>query len=426
MKTKLVIFGISGDLGRHKLLPALEHIVAAGYGDDVEIIGVSRHNIGVSQLVRVASNLIERTRIFMMNLADPAEYGRLREHINLRPEEQVIVYLSVPPSASAQIAEYMGRAGINTPNVKMLFEKPFGVDLVSAEEVIEQIAQYYDEQQIYRVDHYLAKEMAQNIITFRSSNALFSHIWHRHVIQSVHIVASETIGIEGRAQFYEQTGALRDIVQGHLLQLLALVLLDIPAEFDWQDLPRLRYEALAQLRPADPALCVRGQYDTYRAEVNNPKSDTETYVSLQLESRDERWKNIPLTLTTGKALKTRTTEIHVCLRKAHTAQCDEIIFHIQPDEGISIQLYTKRPGYSSELEPRRLSFRYEPDERLPDAYEQVLVDAIYGKKNLFTESNEVLASWRILQPILDAWSFGKGPLYTYAAGTSHLAIGPKP
>lgn len=421
MKTKLVVFGITGDLSRRKLLPALDRIISTGGFDDLTVIGVSRREVDVHALIADAlgsSELSDRMSIFSMDLAKPGEYDALREHINLQADEQLLVYLSVPPTASAQIVGFLGGAGLNTPNVKILFEKPFGMDLVSAEEAIARTARYYDEDQIYRIDHFLAKAMAQNIVTFRASNAIFGHLWHAKAISRIEVVASEKIGIEGRVQFYEQTGALRDIVQGHLMQLLALTLLDVPAELDWDKLPELRMAALAQIQPADPAKATRAQYESYEAEVANQNSQTETFVSLRLSSKAERWKDVPLILTTGKALDHKRTEVRIYFKKYSDSQTNCLVLGIQPNEGIEVELYTREPGYDYQLERQRLSFTYPADVPLPDAYEQVLVDAMRSRKSLFTGSDEVLRSWEILKPIQDAWNMDNRPLRKYANGAT--------
>ena len=420
MTTKLLIFGITGDLSTRKLLPALSAIFKTGEFDDVEIIGVSRRQVDVGELLRssVGEEALEsRVRVFSMDLAEAADYARLREYVALTPDEQLIVYLSVPPSAASQIVDFMGEAGINTPNIKLLFEKPFGVDLSSAEEMIARTARYYAEDQIYRIDHYLAKEMSQNIVAFRGGNAMFAHVWNNQAIEKIEIIASEKIGIEGRAGFYEQTGALRDVLQGHLMQLLALTLMDIPNELDWNKLPELRLAALAALVPADPARAIRAQYDSYQAEVENPGSLTETFASVELESTAPQWKGVPIHLVTGKALDRKTTEVRLHFRKQHDAQSNCLTLYIQPNEGVAIELFTKKPGYDRELESRQLAFTYPEDTVLPDAYEQVIVDAIRSRKSLFTSSDEVLMSWRVLQPLLNAWSMQDGPLSQYAVGS---------
>jgi glucose-6-phosphate 1-dehydrogenase len=421
MKTKLLIFGITGDLSTRKLLPALSKIIHAETVDNVEIIGVSRRDVDAKELLQSSlgnTDLEKSVRIFTMDLARAEEYERLRESVNLGDDEQLLVYLSVPPQSAAQIVDFLGEAKMNTSNVKLLFEKPFGVDLQSAQEVIARTARYYQEAQIYRIDHYLAKEMAQNIVALRGGNALFNHVWNGEAIESMELVALEEITIEGRAQFYEQAGALRDVLQGHLMQLLALVLMDIPGKFDWDKLPSSRLAALEQLQPASPQKAVRAQYDGYRNEANNSGSMVETFVSVRLESTDERWKNVPFTLTTGKALNKKSTEVRINFRKFHDAQSNCLVLRIQPNEGVEIELFTKKPGYEREFETRTLAFNYPEDTLLPDAYEQVLVDAIRSRKSLFTSSEEVLTSWRLLQPLQTAWEMDNSSLKTYAVGAS--------
>lgn len=419
MKTKLLIFGITGDLSTRKLLPALGAIKKTGDFDQVEVIGVSRSEVKGEDILSSAlgdvSGLTSLT-VFTMNVAEAEDYKKLWDYLSLEPDEQLLVYLSVPPTAASQIVDFMGQTGLCTDNVKILFEKPFGVDLISARQVIEQASKYYQESQIYRIDHYLAKEMAQNIVAFRGGNALFAHIWNNASIEKIELRATETIGIEGRAGFYEQTGALRDVLQGHLMQLLALTIMDIPSDLNWSELPQRRYEALRLIRPADPQAAERAQYDTYETEVDNAGTLTETFVSVTLFSDDPNWKGVPLVLTTGKALNEKTTEVKIHFRKGHEAQSNCLTLHIQPNEGVEIELFTKKPGYDRDFEAQKLAFSYPDDTVLPDAYEQVLVDAIRSHKSLFTSSSEVLESWRILQPLLDAWSMDMTPLPKYTKG----------
>lgn len=425
MRTKLLIFGITGDLSRRKLLPALKQLYATGRYDDMEIIGVSRREVDVPALLHEAvgdTSFADKVSVFSMDLADAHDYVRLKEYIALTETEQLICYLSVPPAAVSQIVALMGEAGLNTPNVKLLFEKPFGMDTASAVEALARTEQHYSEQQIYRIDHYLAKEMAQNIVAIRGRNALFSRLWSAEHIEKIEILASETIGIEGRVQFYEQTGALRDVVQGHLLQLLALVLMDIPDDFDWQQLPARRLDALKYLIPADPARAVRAQYAGYQTEVENLGSQIETFVSVELFSRDPDWAGVPIRLTTGKALREKTTEIHMYLRKNHEAESNRITFRIQPNEGVEIDLYVKKPGYGRDFATETLGFTYADDKQLPDAYERVLVDAISSHKNLFTEGGEVLRSWQLLQPLLDAWAFADAPIRLYEKNSTPIEV----
>ena len=426
MKTKLLIFGITGDLSTRKLLPALRSIIASKeLHGDLEIIGVSRRDVDIKALLMSSlgdTHLASHMRVVKMDMAKIEDYKDLREQVMLQHGEQLLIYLSVPPMAAGQIVDFLGRTGFTASNVKLLFEKPFGVDLESAKDVIARTSQYFEEAQIYRIDHYLAKEMAQNIVAFRGGNALFGHVWNGNAIEKIEVVALESITIEGRAGFYEQTGALRDFVQGHLMQLLALVLMDIPSDFGWDMLPSLRLDALRSIVSADPRLAVRAQYEGYQHEAGNLGSQTETFVSLHLSSKAEQWRNVPLVLTTGKALNKKLTEIRVFFRKFHDAQSNCLVFKIQPDEGIDIELYTKKPGYERKMERRKLSFAYEEDAILPDAYEQVLVDAISTQKSLFTSGDEVLESWRVLQPILDSWSMADQPLFIYPKGSSTHTI----
>nr|MDQ3093742.1 glucose-6-phosphate dehydrogenase [bacterium] len=308
--------------------------------------------------------------------------------------------------------------GLNSPNVKVLFEKPFGVDFESAKEMVKRTSQYFDDSQIYRIDHYLAKEMAQNIVAFRSGNALLAHVWDSRAIESIDIYASETVGIEGRAIFYEQVGALRDFVQGHLMQLLSLVLMDIPPQLDWDKLPAQRLTALKSLEPVDVEKAMRAQYIGYPEDVNNAGSQTETFVSIKLKSTMPAWYDVPITLSTGKALDQKRTEIKINFKAFRGQLSNCLKFKIQPDEGVEIELFTKKPGYSRDLEKRKLEFRYPEDTELPEAYEQVIVDAINSHKSLFTSSEEILESWRVLQPLLDTWSLDDTPLLRYNRGAS--------
>jgi glucose-6-phosphate 1-dehydrogenase len=421
MKTKLLIFGITGDLSIRKLLPALKEIYATGEFDDLSIIGVSRRDVNVDELLTSSlgdAELADKVSIFSMDLAKSDDYTRLKDYVALGDDEQLIAYLSVPPAAATDIVDFMGQAGLNTPNVKILFEKPFGMDLTSAHDMIAHTARYYTEEQLYRIDHYLAKEMAQNIVAFRGRNALFGNIWNNNFVQAIEVVASEKIGIEGRAHFYEQTGALRDLVQGHLMQLLALTLMDIPHDFEWNELPALRLRALEQLQPVDPAKAYRAQYEGYQDEAGNPGSLTETFVALELESKQPRWLDVPIRLITGKALAEKTTEIRIHLKKLHEAQSNTIVFRIQPNEGIDIELFAKKPGYDRDFETRHLELKFPEDAKLPDAYEHVLVDAIRGQKNLFTSGPEVIRSWEILAPLQHAWSMSHEQLPTYPVGSS--------
>lgn len=416
MKTKLVIFGITGDLARQKLIPALKKIVVSKSLDELELVGVSRHEIDIKEIV--GKELAGLSSSYLLNVDNLDDYKKFKKHLNLKRDEQVVFYLSVPPLAATQIADNLGQARLNGKNVKILFEKPFGVDLQSARDMVKRTSRFFDEDQIYRIDHYLAKEMAQNIVAFRSGNAMLRHVWSRQSIERIEILALEEVGVRGRAQFYEQTGALRDLLQGHLMQLLSLVLMDTPSKLDWDQLPRLRYQALDRLLPADPKRAVRAQYKNYREEVDNPESVIETFVAVEVFSDSSTWEDVPIRLITGKALNQKTTEINVYFRASHIEQSNCLRFKIQPDEGVEIDLYIKKPGYEREFEMKKLLFKYPEETVLPNAYEQVIVDAVLSRKSLFTGSSEILESWRVLQPLLDAWALDSAPLKTYRRGSS--------
>jgi glucose-6-phosphate 1-dehydrogenase len=425
MSTKLIIFGITGDLSTRKLLPALAQIIDTGRFDDLTVIGVSRRDVNIAEILQSslgANNLESKISGYKMDVSHPDDYIQLKDYVALGPDDQAIIYLSVPPLAAAEIVELLGQSGFNTPNVKLLLEKPFGVDLASAHDMIDNVARYFQESQIYRIDHYLAKEMSQNIVAFRRGNALFSHVWNNGSIERIEVVASEKIGIEGRADFYEQTGALRDIVQGHLMQLLSLTLMETPEHMEWDDTPRLRAEALSYVAVADPTHAVRGQYDSYKDEVNNPTSTTETFVSLELHSDHESWRGVPLILTTGKGLAEKYTEVRVHFKKSHDSQTNCLIFKIQPHEGVEIELSVKKPGYDRDFETKKLSFEYPADTTLPDAYEQVIVDATLSRKSLFASSDEVLRSWEILQDVQRVWAENGDGIRVYESGSTPAHI----
>jgi glucose-6-phosphate 1-dehydrogenase len=264
--------------------------------------------------------------------------------------------------------------------------------------------------------------MAQNLLTFRRANALFRKTWSGEFIESIDIIAIESIDIEGRAVFYEQTGAMRDVLQSHLLQLAALVLMDLPTAKDWDKVQLLRAKALANLSVSQKSdirnYAVRGQYEGYRAEVGHPHSTVETFVSLSLESSDPKWKGVPVRLIAGKALDKKLTEIRVRYRKEEAFESNDLHLRIQPDEGVSMDMWAKRPGYDDALNPHTISFLYgEHYESLPDAYERVLVDAIRGKRSLFLSSEEVLASWRVVEPVQKHWSLSEEGPVVYPKGS---------
>ena len=349
-----------------------------------------------------------------MDLDDPAAYKELDTLIKTfekgADDPQRIFYLAIPPTASQPVVEQLGSTGLaKVPGTKLLLEKPFGTDLKTAEELIEHIHSHFDEHQVYRIDHYLAKEMTQNLVVFRSGNSLFKRTWNKDFIESIQIVMTEQIGIEGRSTFYEQTGALRDIIQSHLLQLAALTLMELPAFDDWQAIPAKRLQALEHLQPPQDVSSdvTRGQYRSYRHEVGNPMSHVETFVALKLFSSDPTWEGVPISLITGKALNQTTTCVTINYKRDNDGEINTLVLRIQPNEGVEVRLWAKQPGYDHRMRQLPLNFSYsEHYLGLPEAYERVFVDAMRSDRSLFTSSDEVLASWRLLQPIQAAWAKG--------------------
>ena len=384
MKTLLVIFGITGDLANRKLLPALNTIVAEGDGEELSILGVSRREVDSDALFGDYPHLTDRGDVFSMDLASLDEYDRLKKYLEASDADSVLFYLSVPPGAAAGIVDLLGEAGINSPRYRVLFEKPFGYDLHSAQEFIDRTSQYFDETQIYRIDHYMAKDIAAQLLKLRQGGDSHHH-WGGKTVGAVRIVATETLGVEGRGQFYEQTGALRDFIQGHLMQLLSLVLLD-GSEFSAEQLIAARLSALEQLQPADPSLSVRAQYVGYDEEVENPGSRTETSASVELYSDDPAWKHVPLHLMTGKAFDAKRSAIEI----SYTDGTSDVL-----EEGVTVG-----------------------GQRAQDAYERVLLEAIAGGRTIFTTSAEILRSWELLAPLQEAWAMEQVPLKSYPVGAS--------
>ena len=390
MKTKVLLFGITGDLSSRKLLPALTSIVKSGECDPLTIIGVSRRDVDVNELIIKATGedtLCDRTHLFTMNVAEADEYQRLKQQLNVQDDEQLVVYLSVPPNAAADIADFLGEAGINGPNVKLLFEKPFGYDLQSAHDFIERTARYFTEDQMYRIDHFMAKEVAMGLLELRANADTHHHHWSAETVESIEVIASETLGIEDRAHFYEQTGALRDVIQSHLMQLLSIVLVKVEPDFDLQSLPERRYDALRHIQPADPTLAARAQYEGYEQDVENTGSTCETFASVTLTSNDPQWQGVRLSMVTGKQLAEKKTAVIITYNDG-----SKDVF----TEG---EVTSSRPVVN-------------------DAYERVIVEAIKGNKFIFTTTEEVIRSWEILALVQEAWAMNDSAILQYPKGST--------
>lgn len=432
--TILIIVGISGDLAQRKLLPAIAEMASIGQlPEQFEVVGVTRKSdMNIHDLlghVKEKSYITEHCHFFQMDSSEVNEYHRLAKHLTEIEKKfgapaQRLFYLSIPPQVSRPIIEFLGTSGLSkAPHTKLLLEKPFGVDIDSASELVTYIERFFDEEQVYRIDHYLAKETAQNLIVFRDGNSLFKRTWNNEFIESIEIIASESIGIEGRSVFYEQTGALRDLVQSHLLQLAALTLMGTAWTGKLDDVPLRRYEALKQLTAlvnyGGKNALKRGQYKGYANEVKNPGSTVETFVSLTLQSADPRWIGVPITLTTGKALHKKYTEIRITYKKEKGYESNELTLQIQPDEGATLAVWEKKPGYDHQVTKHTLQFAFKDHySRLPEAYEQVLFAAINSDHTLFASSNEILETWRILHPVQQEWEMKTDDLHIYEQQSS--------
>jgi len=326
----------------------------------------------------------------------------------------------------------LGQTGHNGPIAdshdlpRLLIEKPFGYDLPSAKELISVLAEHFTEDQVYRIDHYVAKETVQNILTFRFKNPLFESIWNNRHIDHISVVAREKLDIGTRADFYDQTGALRDFIQNHLLQLLAITTMNRPQELNSDGIHAEKLKLLQAIEPIAPdemaAQTLRGQYEGYPKEVGNHDSSVETFARIKLWIDNEQWTGVPITLETGKALNEKLTEISVFFRQPDDSadEHNKLVFRIQPCEGITLHLQTKRPGIQNITDGADMELDYARsfNERPAEAYERVIVDAIRGDQTLFASSDEVIRSWEIVANVLEQWSHGDSDLVIYPKGSA--------
>ena len=435
--TVIVIFGITGDLSQRKLLPALYHLMTHDLlGDDTRIIGTSRKVISPDELL----SQVELCVLEKQNICDPSGIKKLRDGlqtIQIDPENpddydklsdvldtldsdgkrERLMYMAIPPKAYTPIIQQLGAHGLNDDRTRLLLEKPFGRDLQSAEELLTLTSQQFSESQIYRIDHYLAKETAQNLLAFRIHNPIFTPLWNSDHIEKIHIRAFEAIGIEKRIDFYEQTGALRDLIQSHLMQLLAVTMMDQPINGLSENIHEGKLAFLKSIAPADPDKAERAQYEGYSDEVSNADSRTETYAKIVLQSQLSRWRDTEITLETGKAFSEKITEVVVQFKHPHERRRNLLRFRLQPNESVSLDLVTKIPGFDDRMEHTELSFSYKDafdnDDGHPDAYERVIIDAIRADQSLFSGGDEILAAWGIIQPILDTWESTQESLPAY-------------
>jgi glucose-6-phosphate 1-dehydrogenase len=448
----LVIFGVSGDLARRKVLPAIYHLFKDSLlHEKTIVVGTSRRELSVEDLLKqvelcvlendnvcdpaVLQAMRERFTIVQLNPTKGSDYEAL--HAKLQEIEDTqgvclnrLFYLSIPPGVYPAVVKHLGEHRLNgscshnRAQSRLLVEKPFGYDYASAKELIESTNRSFSEEQIFRIDHYLAKETVQNILAFRKHNAVFKSIWNAKNISRIDIAAFEKIGIEGRSEFYEQIGALRDLVQSHLLQLLALTTMDMPRDItSSQEIHKAKQALLEAVEPvpADEVRerTIRAQYRSYKNEVSNPTTTVETFAALEIAIASSVWKGTTIRLATGKGLSEKRTAITITFGQADDA--NHLTFRLQPNEGIDVELLVKKPGFAHALQAATMDFRYADtfmSSNHPDAYERVLVDAVRGDRTLFATAEEVLASWHILQPVLDEWSKYSDDLKTYEQGST--------
>jgi glucose-6-phosphate 1-dehydrogenase len=470
--TALVIFGATGDLAHRKLLPALYNLAHEGaLPERFELIGVSRRDrpdadfrsdarASIEKFSRrkpdpnVLEGLLANARYVPGSFDDDAVYAELERTLSEFDQQaghplDRVFYLSTAPEFFPVIAGKLGAAGLNDTEkaqVRIVIEKPFGYDLASARQLNVEVLDEFDETQVFRIDHYLGKETVQNLFALRFANALFEPVWNRNFIDSVQITAAEDIGIGSRAGYYEGAGALRDLVQNHMMQLLALLAMEPPASFEAN---RLRDEKLKVLEAIVPptvdqvaSMAVRAQYGPgvvagtqvpgYRDEPGvAPDSRTETYAALRLHVSNWRWAGVPFYLRTGKRLARKVTEIAVTLKPVpHLAfqstgsvgvQANQIVLTVQPDEGVSVSLGAKIPGSRLRIRPVNMEFRYGTSfmSESPEAYERLILDAMRGDATLFTRNDEIEALWGIIDPILTAWHEDtSSPVPQYASGSA--------
>lgn len=455
--TIFVIFGITGDLAARKLLPALLGLYSKQLlPKRFSIIGFSRRSFTREEFreyIRGRLNIKpgqfkeEDVKHFLDHVSyeqgtfdDLASYTRLGSRLESIDGmwgqcSNKLFHLSVPPHLYEGILNHLAKSKLTilcadeTGWTRILIEKPFGSDIDHAKSLDRLLSKLFKEEQIFRIDHYLAKEALQNILAFRFANAMFEPLWCGEYIDKIHVRLFEKVGMEGRGAFYDPVGALKDVGQNHILQMLALVTMEAPKSLTAQAIRRERARVLSQLSTISPRTLeksiVRAQYNGYLAEPGvKPQSNTETYFRIETRIGSKRWKNVPIYLESGKAMAKTKTAIDVYFKQPGSKdplRQNILTFRIQPDEGIKVRFFVKKPGYGFETEAKMLRFAYQDVpafEHHPTDYERLIHDAFVGDQTLFASTEEVMASWKFVTPILEKWH--KVPLGSYPKGVEEV------
>jgi glucose-6-phosphate 1-dehydrogenase len=459
----LVIFGASGDLTKRKLFPALYSLAFRRLlPEKFAVVGVARtketddeFRERMKEAVQKYSRdefrddvwepLADGMRYLTADFSDDARLDRLVGMVNEFDEERGtagnrVYYLAIPPTAFEPVVRVMGKHRNATGWTRLIVEKPFGHDLASARELNAAIEQTFEENEVFRIDHYLGKETVQNMLALRFANGIFEPIWNRNFVDHVQITVAESIGIENRAGYYEQAGAIRDIFQNHLLQLLAITAMEPPIDFTADSVRNEKVKVLRAMHTPGPKSVVRGQYGRgfvegeevvgYREEEGvDPQSMTETYVAAKLYVDNWRWADTPFYVRMGKRLPRRETTIAIEFKRAPHPPFEELaaeglrpnvlLVHVQPDEGVSLAIGAKVPGQGMTIRTVHMDFLYGGAFRtgLPEAYERLILDAMLGDATLFTRIDEVEEQWSLVDAIVAAWARDRPAFPNYAAGT---------
>ncbi|TDL91350.1 glucose-6-phosphate dehydrogenase [Meridianimarinicoccus aquatilis] len=450
----LVIFGGTGDLARRKILPGLFRRFAAGQMPEAaQVIGAARSDMDVTEyrsMIRdalkefsdkaeqgddVIDGFLEHIDYAQVDAQGDDGWDALRE--KLRDGVVRAFYFSVAPFLFGDIAERLKTRGLSDDQSRIVVEKPFGRDLETARSLNRTLATFFDEGQIYRIDHYLGKETVQNLMAVRFGNILFEPLWNSQFIDHVQITVAETVGVGGRGSYYDKSGAMRDMVQNHLMQLLCLIAMEPPARFEPDAVRDEKLKVIRALEPVAPNEVVRGQYEgaegeNYVDHAEDPRSTTESFVAMKVQVANWRWQGTPFYLRTGKKLRSRVSEIVVRFRepphsifgKDAGGRANELAIRLQPDEGMDLRVTIKEPGPGGMRlvdVPLDMTFAEAlgPDaEEVPDAYERLIMDVIRGNQTLFMRGDEVEAAWAWTDPIIANWEEAKVRPAKYDSGTS--------